>query len=94
MKILTLFLSLFLTMLPEKALVTNTSYCQDICFEEVYDGEEEAIIRIPQRIPKGTRASLEISLTEHKPVLIPVFHYHRIHFCFERQWLTACTLRR
>lgn len=86
MKILTLFLSLFLTMLPEKALVTNTSYCQDICFEEVYDGEEEAII--------GTRASLEISLTEHKPVLITVFHYHRIHFCFERQWLTACTLRR
>lgn len=90
MKILTLFLSLFLTLLPEKAPVTNTSYYQDICFEEVYDGEEEAIIRIP----KGTRASLEISLTEHKPVLIPVFHYHRIHFCFERQWLTACTLRR
>ena len=46
MKILTLFLALFLTLLPESVPVSHYSQGQEVCWEEVNDVEEEAVIRI------------------------------------------------
>ena len=43
MKILTLFLALFLTLLPEGASAFNYSQGQDVVLEEVNEIEEEAV---------------------------------------------------
>lgn len=93
MKILTLFLALFLTLLPESAPFVSYSQGQDICLEEVDDVEEEAVIRIPQRIPKKILTATDPFSPEIKPVSIQNLTFHLIHFCFERQWLKACLLR-
>lgn len=48
MRILTLFLALFLTLLPESVPSVSTSYEYDVCLEEMCDAvEEEAILRAP-----------------------------------------------
>ena len=52
MKILTLFLALFLTMMPESVPIFNISQGQEICLEEVDDVEEEAVVSMSQRIQK------------------------------------------
>lgn len=52
MKILTLFLALFLTMMPESVPIFNISQWQEICLEEVDDVEEEAVVSMSQRIQK------------------------------------------
>ena len=93
MKILTLFLALFLTLLPESAPFVSYSQGQDICLEEVDDVEEEAVIRIPQRIPKKILTATDAFSPEIKPASIQNLTFHLIHFCFERQWLKACLLR-
>ena len=94
MRIPTLFLALFLTLLPDSVSFFNTaSYGQEICFEEICDTEEEAILRAPQRINDKIRASSESVFSDRKFVFIPLFHYRSIHFCFERLWLSACMLR-
>ena len=93
MKILTLFLALFLALLPDSVPFVNNTLGQDICVEEVCDVEEEAIIRSPQRTPERLQASSEPLFKTFKPAFIRVPRYHPIHFCFERQWLKACMLR-
>lgn len=94
MRILTLFLALFLTLLPDSvSYVNTTSYGQEVCFEEVCDVEEEAILRAPQRMSDKIQASSETVFTDRKSVFISLFHYRPIHFCFERLWLSACMLR-
>ena len=93
MKILTLFLALFLTLVPESVPFVDVSYGQDVCLEESCDFEEEAIFCSPQRISKRNQTPSASLFTDSSPVSILVFHYHPIHFCFERSWLIACTLR-
>ena len=93
MKILTLFLALFLTLLPDSVPFVNLSQGQDVCFEEVDDVEEEAVIRLPQCTPKKILTTSEAFSREVKPISIQNLTYHPIHFCFERQWLKACMLR-
>jgi hypothetical protein len=93
MKILTLFLALFLTLLPESVPSVNLSQGQDVCLEVVDDVEEEAVIRLPQRIPKKILTTSEAFSPEVKPVSIHNLTFHLIHFRFERQWLKACMLR-
>ena len=93
MRILTLFLALFLTLLPESVPYVNTSFGQDVCLEEVIDTQEEAIVRSPQRMTKEVRVSSYTELTDRKPGFIPVFGYRSTLFCFERLWLIACMLR-
>lgn len=94
MRILTLFLALFLTLLPDSVSYANTPLGQDVFMEEICDVEGDAVlIHMSQRREVGVRDFSEIVKTEWTPVSIQVLPYHPIRFCFERQWLTACTLR-
>ena len=93
MKILTLFLALFLTLLPESVPFVNFSQGQDVCLEEGDDVEEEAFIRIPQRIPKKILTAFEAFSPEVNRASIQNLTYPLIHICFERRWLKACMLR-
>lgn len=93
MKILTLFLALLLSMLPEGLPVANHSPWEDVCYEVVDDVEEEAVIQISRAPKKQTRiSSFGVSVIAPKVFFHPSFHFP-VHFCFERQWLTACSLR-
>lgn len=93
MKILTLFLALFLTLLPESVTFVSLPQGQDICLEEVDDVEEQAVIRLPQRTPtRVLTPSLSLSTAPH-PIPVPEITSHLVHYCFERQWLKACLLR-
>ena len=95
MKILTLFLALLLSLLPEGIPVVDCSPGEDVCYEEVVDDveEEEAVIRTPrtpQRQPRVSSIGVSAKTPRdysHLPSHFPV------HLCFERQWLTACSLR-
>ena len=94
MKVLTLFLALFLTLLPESAPVVNHVPEQDVCVEEVCDVEEEAIIHSPRRTLKRHQTpSPSPLIPASEPVPAGALSCHSIHFCFERQWLKACLLR-
>ena len=68
-------------MFPEGLPVANHSPWEDVCYEVVDDVEEEAVIQISRAAKKQPR------VFSH-----PSFHFP-VHFCFERQWLTACSLR-
>ena len=93
MKILTLFLALFLTLLPESVPFVNHSQGQDICLEEVDDVEEEAVIRLPQRVPRRSPSTSETFFPDVRSASVQNPTYHLIHVCFERRWLKACMLR-
>ncbi len=93
MKILALFLALFLTIQPEDAPPVNYSQTQEVCCEDTDLVEEEAIIRSFRSEQKQTQASpFIVSPTEAATRRLPVgiiSTYNR----FERQWLTLCRLR-
>ena len=93
MKVLTLFLALFLTLLPESVPYVNLSQGQDVCLEEVCDVEEEAVIRSSQQTLKRVQVSSEIPSAVYGPAYVEVPNHY--HFCyrFERQWLMSCLLR-
>ena len=94
MRILTLFLALFLTLLPESVSCVNIFYGQDVYLEEVCDvEEEEAIIRFSQRTTEKVPALTSTVSTDLRPVSIPAPLYHPLHLYFESLWLTACMLR-
>ncbi len=93
MKILTLFLALLLSLLPEGIPVASYSAGEDVCYEVVDDVEEEAVIRTfraPQKQPRGS--SIGVSANTQRDSFYLHSHF-QIHLCFERQWLTACSLR-
>ena len=93
MKILTLFLALFLTLLPESVTFVSLPQGQDVCLEEVDDVEEQAVIRLPKRTPtRVLTPSLSLSTAPH-PIPVLEITSHLVHYCFERQWLKACLLR-
>lgn len=93
MRILTLFLALLMTLLPESVpFVSTASYGQEVCLEEVCDVEDEAILRSLQRMLEKVQDTSETVSAGYMPVCIPVLHYRSIHICFERLWLAACTL--
>ena len=94
MKTLTLFLAFFLTLLPESAPVVHYSLGQEVCWEEVNDVEEEAVIRTVQRSQKGIQAKAALSQERcRRPVPVQAFTIPPVRFCFEKQWLTSCRLR-
>ena len=93
MRILTLFLALFLTLLPEGGSYVSPSYGQDVGLEEVCDVEEEAIIRTPQRWTEKVQAASDNLTTVPRAVFVPVQSYPPVPICFERRWLFACMLR-
>lgn len=94
MRILSLFLALFLTLLPENVSYVNTcSFEQEICFEDSCDVEEAAVIRAPQRVNGMVQTLSGTVSTDRKSVLILYSNYRPIPLCFERLWLAACTLR-
>ena len=95
LRVLTLFLALFLTWLPESAHFVPCSQGQEICLEEVEvdDVEEEAVIRTE-------RSSQEQTMTSSLPVFGEASNRLRYipespvpYYCFERQWLRCCRLR-
>lgn len=94
MRLPVLILTLLLTFLPECFPCVNTSsYGLEVCIEDVCDVEEEAVIRTPQRISEKVRTSSEILSAKRKFVVIPVHQHYPIQLCFERLWISACTLR-
>lgn len=93
MRILTLFLALLLSLLPEGTPVIGYTPGEDVCCEVVDDVEEEAVIwtsRTPQKPPRVS--SIGVSAKAPKDIFYLPFHF-QVHFCFERQWLSACNLR-
>ncbi len=93
MKVLTLFLALFLTLLPESMPYVNLPQGQDVCLEEVCDVEEEAVIRTSQQTLKRVLVSPETPPASHGPVYVEVPNHYNYHYRFERQWLMSCMLR-
>ncbi len=93
MKILTLFLAFFLSLLPESIPVANCSPGEDVCYEVVDDVEEEAVIRTSRTLQKQPRvSSIGISAKTPRDCFYLPSHFP-VHLCFERQWLSACSLR-
>lgn len=93
MKILTLFLALLLSLLPEGTPVANCSPGEDVCYEVVDDVEEEAVIRTSQTPQKQPRVS-STSVSEKTPRDFSHLPSHfPVHLCFERKWLTAGSFR-
>lgn len=94
MKILTLFLALFLTLLPEGVPAFNSfSQEQDVLLEEVNEIEEEAVISTSQRLQKRFQSP---SITIPRVTLLSinqVFIFIPVHICLGRQWLLSCSLR-
>jgi hypothetical protein len=93
MRILTLFLALFLTFLPEVPFVC-TSPTQDICCEEVDDVEEEAVIKTPLlEQSQSDESSTHFVFKESCRIVAGISAFHSIIFRFGRQWLIHCRLR-
>ena len=93
MKILTLFLALFLTLLPEGAPAFNYSQGQDVVLEEVNEIEEEAVFSSSQRLQKRVQTPSVIIPRVILPFTSQVFIFIPVHICLERQWLLSCSLR-
>ena len=93
MKILTLFLALFLTLLPEGAPAFNYSQGQDVLLEEVNEIEEEAVFSSSQRLQKRVQTPSVTIPRVILPFTNQVFIFIPVHICLERQWLLSCSLR-
>lgn len=93
MRILTLFLALFLTLLPEGAHYAPSVQGQDVWWEEVVDVEEEAVIRTEQRTQKQVQAIPLRDGWDSSTCAFSTNTTHFVHYCFERQWLRCCRLR-
>ncbi len=94
MKVLTLFLALFLTLMPESAPCYSSSpQWQDACVEEVEDAEEEAVIRTGPRFQKTIEESLgkDPGTAVRDNIFLPLPHSANIRF--ERHWLVCHRLR-
>ena len=92
MRILTLFLALFLTLLPEDFPVFNCSQSQDIYWEDPDDIEEEAVIKTIQiELSKVKDSSISDS-QGISPCCNDIIELFIFSFCFERQWLAYCRL--
>ncbi len=93
MRILTLFIALFLTFLPESAPFEGFSQVQDVCCEDVEGFEEEAVIRtvVSEQCPaKESSKSRPTVFSRYSSDIAEPNHHN---FCFERQWLAHCRLR-
>lgn len=93
MKILTLFLALFLTLLPEGAPAFNYSQGQDVVLEEVNEIEEEAVFSSSQRLQKRVQTPSVIIPRVTLLSINQVFIFIPVHICLGRQWLLSCSLR-
>ena len=92
MRILTLFLALFLTLLPEGVPFIDVTQGHDVCVEEVCEVEDEATIRTPQRVQRRILTLSKVLFKGVNPHPIKVAFCHPVIFYFERQWLVACKL--
>ena len=92
MRILTLFLALFLTLLPEGVPFIDVTQGHDVCVEEVCEVEDEATIRTPQRVQRRILTLPKVLFKRFNPHSIKVAFCHPVIFYFERQWLVACKL--
>ena len=93
MRILILFLALFLTFLPEVPFVC-ASPTHDICCEEVDDVEEEAVIKTSLlEQSQSDESSTHFVFKESCRTVAGSADFHSIIFRFERQWLVHCRLR-
>ncbi len=93
MKILTLFLALFLALLPDDLPYTGLSQSQDFCTEAVDEVEEEAVIQLTQRIRQKPPASPPPALPGLRPTWVRPSVTCPVPIRFERQWLLSCSLR-
>lgn len=92
MKILTLFLTLFLTLLPDGAPIASFPQGQDVCMEEMVDVEEEAVMGFDRRVEKASR--IDCGYSYHPFLCSHDFFCVNLSasFCFERLWLSCCSL--
>lgn len=95
LRVLTLFLALFLTWLPESAHFVPCAQGQEICLEEVEvdDVEEEAVIRTERRAQEQVQTSSLQVLGDVSGNLGYLPESPVPYYCFERQWLRCCRLR-
>ena len=93
MKILTLFLALFLALLPEGVPAADCPSGQDTFLEQLDEVEEEAVIRTVQSQQKQLRIPADSFSAESRPNLNASADICLTAFCFERQWLRYRRLR-
>lgn len=93
MKTLTLFLALFLSLLPEGTPVADYPAWEEVCYEVVDAVEEEAVIRISRTLDKQPQVLPNTVYTETFRESSGSVFYYPFHHYFERQWLTVCSLR-
>lgn len=91
-KVLALFLALFLASMPDASPFVNYTNWQEVCTEEICDVEEEALIRTPQQKQQQVQVSLESISDSFRPVPVQT-PLHLFHHCFDRQWLKCHRLR-
>ena len=96
MKILTLFLALFLTFLPDGAPYVSVPQGQAVCMEEIDDVEEEAVIRVlPRIVITSFDSFFSVCAADPDPGNGRGFPFSSgaDRLCFVRQWLICCRLR-
>lgn len=93
MRILTLFLALFLTLLPEGSPASGSMDGFDVCWEEVDDVEEEAVIRTSQTSQKRIQTIQRPCCPGRRPVSFLENNSLSVQFCFKRKWLRICVMR-
>ncbi len=93
MKIFTLFLSLFLALLPEGVPASDCPSWQDTFLEQLDEVEEEAVIRTVQTQQKQFQRPSESVFDDFHPGLIAPTDNYFTGFCFEKQWLRNRKLR-
>ena len=93
MKVLTLFLALFLTFFFENLPVENYAQPQEVFCEDVEDVEEEAVIRSVRRGQIQSTESFSPFIQGDACCLSGTLLHPLAVFCTERQWLTFCRLR-
>lgn len=93
MRILTLFLALFLTLLPEGVTYVDFSQTQEACWEDLDTLQEEAVIKTVQREQVQVREASPAISQRFPYCQSDIAVYQQVDFCFERQWHLHCRLR-
>ena len=93
MRALTLFLALFLTLMPEHFSIVNYSQAQEVCCEDLEDIEEEAVIKTVRNVQNLPLESSKSTFHGARYCRSCIPEQNKVVICFERHWLTHCSLR-
>ncbi len=93
LRLLMLSLMLLLAFQPDSSPFVHSASGQEVCVEEIYDIEEEAVIQTTRQEQKKVQPATEslVIVSSLEPVVAESRFPSR--FSFERHWLTCRKLR-